>query len=58
LPGTPDFSSAEFLSELLDDPGGQFCAVTSGAGIMPSFDQTLTPEERWQALTFLASLGP
>ena len=58
LPGTPDFSSAEFLTELLDDPGGQFCAVTSGAGIMPSFDQTLTPEERWQVLTYLASLGP
>jgi mono/diheme cytochrome c family protein len=58
LPGTPDFSSAEFLTELMDDPGGQFCTVTSGTGIMPSFDQTLTPEERWQVLTFLASLGP
>ena len=58
LPGTPDFSSAEFKTALLDDPGGRFCAVTSGSGVMPGFDQTLTPEERWQALTYLASLGP
>lgn len=58
LPGTPDFSSAEFKTDLLGDPGGNFCAVTSGTGIMPGFDQKLTLEERWQALTYLASLGP
>ena len=58
LPGTPDFSAAEVKTELLGDPGGYFCALTSGIGNMPGFDTKLTPEQRWQALTYLASLGP
>jgi mono/diheme cytochrome c family protein len=58
LPGTPDFSSSQFNAELLNDPGRYFCGLTSGIGTMPGFDRTLTAEERWQALTYLASLGP
>ncbi|GMR09309.1 MAG: hypothetical protein BMS9Abin28_0127 [Anaerolineae bacterium] len=58
LPGTPDFTSAEANEELLADPAGHFCALTEGEGSMPAFGDLLSPEARWQLITFLASVGP
>lgn len=57
LPGTEDFSSPELHSALRDQPGEGFCIISEGEGTMPAFKQTLTEDERWQVLTFLASLG-
>ncbi len=57
LPGTVDFTSQNVSAELQETAGEKFCLITGGMGAMPSFRQTLTAEERWQALTFLASLG-
>jgi len=58
LTDTPDFTSAQVSADLKANPGRYFCAVTEGKSIMPPFGQSLSPEERWQALTYLGSLGP
>ncbi|MEW6568657.1 MAG: cytochrome c, partial [Chloroflexota bacterium] len=58
LPDTPDFTSAEESQELRHSPGGHFCVLTDGVGSMPAFGSTLSEQERWQVLIFLASLGP
>lgn len=57
LPNTPDFTSAEVSDALRADPGSFFCALTNGSGVMPAFGGSLGEEERWQALTFMGSLG-
>lgn len=58
LPQTPDFTSAEVNSDLKAAAGTYFCELTEGKGVMPAFGASLTEEERWQALTFMGSLGP
>jgi mono/diheme cytochrome c family protein len=57
LPNTPDFTSSEMGQELLEEAGTQFCIVAEGEGVMPAFAETLTEEEIWEILTFLASLS-
>ena len=57
LPTAPDFSTAEFQSELRSQSGELLCVVAEGRGIMPGWKETLTLEQMWQVLTFLASLG-
>jgi mono/diheme cytochrome c family protein len=57
LPGAPDFSTAEFQSELRSQSGELLCVVAEGRGTMPGWKETLTLEQMWQVLTFLASLG-
>lgn len=58
LPSAPDFSTAEFQSELRSSQGGELlCVVAEGRGAMPGWKETLTPEQVWEVLTFLASLG-
>ncbi len=58
VPQTPDFTSAEVSSDLMANPGLYFCSLTEGKGVMPAFGDSLSQEERWQALTFMDSLGP
>lgn len=58
LADTPDFTSAQVSADLKANPGRYFCSVTEGKSIMPPFGQSLSPEERWQVLTYLGSLGP
>jgi mono/diheme cytochrome c family protein len=57
LPTAPDFSTAEFQSELRSQSGELLCVVAEGRGTMPGWKETLTLEQIWQVLTFLASLG-
>jgi mono/diheme cytochrome c family protein len=58
LPGTPDFTSAKVSADLKANPGPYFCILSEGKGVMPAFGKALSPEQRWQLLTFLGSLGP
>jgi mono/diheme cytochrome c family protein len=58
LPSTPDFSSEEVSADLQGDPGRSLCSLIEGVGSMPAFGTSLSEEERWQVLTYLASLGP
>ena len=57
LPAAPDFSTAEFQSELRSQGGESLCIVAEGRGAMPGWNETLTLEQIWQVLTFIASLG-
>lgn len=57
LPNTPDFTSSEVSQEILGDEGTFYCIVQAGEGVMPAFGETLTVDEIWQVLTYLASLG-
>ncbi len=56
LPGTPDFTSAKVNADLKSSPGSYFCTLTEGKGVMPAFGDSLSPQERWQVLTYLGSL--
>lgn len=58
LPSTPDFSSAEVNTDLINSPGISYCAVAQGVGTMPGFAETLSADEIWQVLTHIASFGP
>lgn len=58
LPDTPDFTSQEVQEALLANPGGNFCAIADGVGVMPGFSGRLTEEEMWSVLIYLSSLGP
>jgi len=58
LTGAPDFTSATVSADLKANPGRYFCALTDGKGAMPAFSGSLSPQERWQVLTYLGSLGP
>jgi mono/diheme cytochrome c family protein len=58
LPNTPDFTSAAVGSELRSDPTEAYCILTNGEGSMPGFQRTLSVEEMWQTIVFLASLAP
>jgi mono/diheme cytochrome c family protein len=58
LPSTPDFTSEEINAELLSDPGRSLCSLQDGIGSMPAFGTSLSEEELWQVLTYLASLWP
>jgi mono/diheme cytochrome c family protein len=57
LPNTPDFTSAEVNSEMIGKPGDYYCALTEGEGSMPAYGETLSDDERWMLITYLASLG-
>jgi len=57
LPTAPDFSTAEFQSELRSQGGELLCIVAEGRGAMPGWKERFTLEQMWQVLTFLASLG-
>jgi mono/diheme cytochrome c family protein len=58
LAGTPNFTTAEVNTALKDNSGKFFCSLTEGKGAMPAFGEVLSPEERWQALTYLGSVIP
>jgi mono/diheme cytochrome c family protein len=58
LPAAPDFTSQEVNAELLNNPGTSYCSLVEGIGVMPGFEGTLTEDEIWQVLTYMASLGP
>lgn len=57
LPDTPDFTSPEGSVEIRANPGESFCSLTLGTGSMPGYEDELSFEQRWQLVTYLASLG-
>jgi mono/diheme cytochrome c family protein len=57
LPGMPDFSAAGSKQDVKDTSGELFCTIRNGRGAMPSWSGTLSPEQMWQALTYIASLS-
>ncbi len=57
IPQARDFTNPVVRSGLLDNPGEHLCIVIVGLNRMPDFQETLSEEEMWQALTFMATLG-
>jgi mono/diheme cytochrome c family protein len=57
LPNTPDFTSQEVNSDLMNNPGSYLCALTEGVGVMPAFGESLSEDELWQVLVYMGSLG-
>ena len=57
LPGTPDFSMGETAATLRENSGDALCVVAEGAAAMPGWKETLSLEEMWQVLSFMASLS-
>lgn len=58
LPNTPDFTSQDVNSDLMNNPGSYLCALTEGVGVMPAFGDSLSEDDLWQVLTFMGSLNP
>ncbi len=57
LPGAPDFTAAQTQSALRTNSGQAFCVIANGRKAMPGWKETLTTEQMWQVLTFIASLA-
>jgi len=57
LPGAPDLTGAEAQAELRDPSGEFLCVVAQGRNAMPGWKETLSLEQMWQVLTYIASLG-
>jgi len=57
LPGTSDLTAAETSAALRANSGEYLCVVAEGKGTMPGWKETLTLEQMWQALTFMATFG-
>lgn len=57
LPGAPDLTSSEKQEELRSESGEFPCVVAEGRAAMPGWKETLSPEQIWQVLTYIASLG-
>jgi mono/diheme cytochrome c family protein len=57
LPGTSDFTSDQIQNELRTKSGGFLCVVAEGRNAMPGWKETLSNEQMWQVLTYVANLG-
>ena len=57
LPGTSDFTVAETSVALRANSGENLCIVAEGREAMPGWKETLTVEEMWQVLTYMAAFG-
>lgn len=57
LPGTPDYTSAETSAALRTNSGEPLCVIAEGEGAMPSWKETLSVEQMWQVITYMASFG-
>lgn len=57
LPGAPDFTATETIDRLRSNSGELLCIVAEGRQAMPGWKETLTAEQMWQVLTYIASLG-
>jgi mono/diheme cytochrome c family protein len=56
LPMTPDFTTAEVNTALIENPGSYLCSMSGGLGVMPAFGEALSDQEHWQTLTYIGSL--
>jgi len=57
ITGALDFTTAEMQAELHAETGDFPCVVAEGRGFMPGWKETLSPEQIWQVLTYIGSLG-
>lgn len=57
LPNTPDLTSPQKSASLRDYSGENLCIIAEGQGAMPGWKETLSNEQMWQVLTYLASFG-
>lgn len=57
LPGTTDLTTAETSAALRANSGENLCIIAEGKEAMPGWKETLTVEQMWQVLTYMASLG-
>lgn len=57
LPGTDDFTDAETSAALRDNSAEKLCIVAEGEAAMPGWKETLTIDQMWQVLTYIASFG-
>lgn len=57
IPGVPDFSSPRVQADLRANSGEYFCGVAEGLNLMPPWKTSLSPDEMWQVLTYLSTLG-
>lgn len=55
--GVPDFTSAEFHTELTGASGEFLCITAEGRGAMPGWKETLSDEQMWEVLTYIGSLS-
>ena len=53
--GPKDFTKEAFQSQT---DGSLFWKITEGRKPMPSFKKDLTPEQRWQVINYVRTLGP
>jgi mono/diheme cytochrome c family protein len=53
----PDFTNPVMHGELTENSGEALCRVSEGINRMPAFKDTLTEDEIWQVLTYIASLA-
>jgi mono/diheme cytochrome c family protein len=56
LAGTPDLTTTETQSLLRADNGEMLCVVAEGRDAMPGWKETLSVEQMWQVLTYIANL--
>jgi len=56
IPQAPDFTNPVVRGGLLENPGERLCIVMGGLNRMPDFKDTLSEEEMWQVLTYIAAL--
>ena len=57
LEGTPNFTTAQTQSALRANSGEYLCVVAEGRQAMPGWKETLTAEQMWQVLTYIATFG-
>jgi mono/diheme cytochrome c family protein len=57
IPGIVDFTNPVFQGALLEQPGQYLCITAEGKGAMLGWKDTLTTEQMWQVLTYVATLG-
>jgi mono/diheme cytochrome c family protein len=57
IPGIVDFTNPVTHGTLLDQPGQYLCITAEGRAAMLGWKDTLTTEQMWQVLTYVASLG-
>ncbi len=50
IPGTPDFTSADFSHKAI--PGQLFISISKGKGAMPAWEGKLSEQERWDVLFY------
>jgi mono/diheme cytochrome c family protein len=57
LPGTSDYTSPDASAGLRTSGGETLCVIAEGRGSMPGWKETLSVEQMWQVLTYMASFG-